>query len=69
MTEDHFDIGRAGQLDNEERVRELKPKQLLEDVIGVTGGMTCIDLGSGTGAFSFPLIQFNPIWHEFCSIE
>ncbi len=57
MTEGHFDIGRAGQLDKEERVRELKPKQLLENVGGVTEGMTCIDLGSGTGTFSFPLIQ------------
>ena len=57
MTESHFDIGRAGKLDNEERIRELKPKQLLEDVGGVTEGMTCIDLGSGTGTFSFPLAQ------------
>ena len=57
MTESHFNIGRARKLDNEERIRELKPKQLLEDVGGVAEGMTCIDMGSGTGTFSFPLIQ------------
>lgn len=57
MTEAHFDTRRAPLLDNEERLKELKPQQLLTDIAGITRGMTCIDLGCGTGTFSFPMVQ------------
>jgi ubiquinone/menaquinone biosynthesis C-methylase UbiE len=52
----HFDPKRAPYLDADERIKELRPYQLLKDKAGVKPGMTCIDLGSGTGAFSFPLL-------------
>jgi ubiquinone/menaquinone biosynthesis C-methylase UbiE len=55
MTEGHFYTKRALKLDNEERIKELRPYQLLRDAAGITNGMTCIDLGCGTGTFSFPM--------------
>jgi len=55
MTQDHFDIKRAPLLDNEERIKELRPQQLLTQVAGITKGMTCVDLGCGTGTFSLPM--------------
>lgn len=54
MHEGHFDTSRAGRLDSEGRLRELRPQQLLQDVAGVAQGMTCVDLGCGTGTFSLP---------------
>jgi ubiquinone/menaquinone biosynthesis C-methylase UbiE len=56
MTEGHFDTKRARFLDSEERIKEMRPYQLLKDTAGVTSGMTCIDLGCGTGTFSFPML-------------
>ncbi|MGD0352819.1 MAG: class I SAM-dependent methyltransferase [Dehalococcoidia bacterium] len=56
MPEGHFDTNRAPILDSEERIKELRPYQLLKDTAGVTSGMTCIDLGCGTGTFSFPML-------------
>jgi ubiquinone/menaquinone biosynthesis C-methylase UbiE len=56
MTEGHFDPRLSPVLDSEERVKELRPYQLLKDTAGVTSGMTCIDLGCGTGTFSFPML-------------
>ncbi|MEE9528484.1 MAG: class I SAM-dependent methyltransferase [Dehalococcoidia bacterium] len=56
MTEGHFDTKRAPLLDNEERLKELRPLQLLKNVAGITKGMTCVDLGCGTGTFSFPMV-------------
>ncbi len=56
MTEGHFDTKRAPVLDNEERLKELKIDQLLTEVAGLNAGMICVDLGCGTGAFSFPMI-------------
>ena len=44
------------RLDNEGRFKELKPHNLLRDVAGIAEGMTCIDLGCGTGVFSFPMV-------------
>ena len=55
MTEGHFNIKRALVLDNEERIKELRPYQLLKDVAGIVNGMTCVDLGCGTGTFSIPM--------------
>lgn len=56
MTEGHFDPKRAPYLDADERIKELRPYQLLQEKAGIKPGMTCIDLGSGTGTFSFPLM-------------
>lgn len=56
MTEGHFDTKRAPLLDNEGRLKELRPLQLLRNVAGITKGMTCVDLGCGTGTFSLPMV-------------
>lgn len=56
MTEGHFNTKRASLLDNEERLKKLRPHQLLRDVAGISRGMTCIDLGCGTETFSFPMV-------------
>ena len=56
MVEGHFNIKRASILDGEGRLKELRPYHLLRDVASITQGMTCIDLGCGTGAFSFPMV-------------
>jgi ubiquinone/menaquinone biosynthesis C-methylase UbiE len=56
MTEGHFDPKLSPVLDSEERVKELRPYQLLKDTAGVISGMTCVDLGCGTGTFSFPML-------------
>ncbi|MEN8613798.1 class I SAM-dependent methyltransferase [Dehalogenimonas sp. THU2] len=50
--ESHFDINKASHLDNEGRIRELRIPELLKDIGGVMGGMTCVDLGAGTGTFA-----------------
>jgi ubiquinone/menaquinone biosynthesis C-methylase UbiE len=55
MTQGHFDTKRARVLDNKERIKELRPNQLLTQVAGITKGMTCVDLGCGTGIFSLPM--------------
>lgn len=54
MHEGHFDTRRAGLLDGEGRLNELRPQQLLRDVAGIAPGMTCVDPGCGTGTFSLP---------------
>jgi ubiquinone/menaquinone biosynthesis C-methylase UbiE len=56
MTEGHFNTKRAPVLDNEERLKELRVDQLLTDIAGICEGMICVDLGCGTGAFSFPMV-------------
>jgi ubiquinone/menaquinone biosynthesis C-methylase UbiE len=54
MHEGHFDPKRAGLLDGEGRLNELRPQQLLRDVAGIGPGMACVDMGCGTGTFSLP---------------
>ncbi len=56
MREGHFDPKIAPILDSEERIKELRPYELLKDKAGIKPGMTCVDLGSGTGTFTFPLL-------------
>lgn len=56
MAEGHFNTKRAPLLDSEGRLEKLRPRELLRDVAGITKGMTCIDLGCGTGTFSFPMV-------------
>ncbi len=55
--EEHSDPkGRALRMDREERLKALRPNELIKDLAGVTKGMTCVDLGCGTGALSFPMV-------------
>ena len=53
----HSGAGHFSRLNNAERLSELRPLQLLKEVAGVTPGMTCVDLGSGTGAFALPMAE------------
>ncbi|MFC2071377.1 class I SAM-dependent methyltransferase [Chloroflexota bacterium] len=56
--EKHFDHERrALVMDSEERLKALRPDELIGELAGVTKGMTCVDLGSGTGALSFLMIR------------
>jgi len=57
MREGHFDPRIAPVLDSDERLKELRPHQLLKDKAGVKPGWTCIDLGSGTGTFSLRMLS------------
>ncbi len=57
MREGHFDPKIAPVLDSAERIKELKPYQLLKDKAGIKPGWTCIDLGSGTGTFSLRILS------------
>jgi ubiquinone/menaquinone biosynthesis C-methylase UbiE len=50
-----FDDKHAPMLDADWRVNELQPEQLVGDIIGVRPGDTCVDFGSGTGTFAFPM--------------
>ncbi len=52
-----FDVKHASKLDNPDRIKELRPHQLLANVAGVAKGMVCIDFGSGTGTFAFPMAK------------
>lgn len=55
MDEGIFDIKKAHKLDSQDRIRELRPREILTDVAGVIRGMMCIDFGSGTGIFALPM--------------
>jgi ubiquinone/menaquinone biosynthesis C-methylase UbiE len=57
MAEGIFDVSRAGKLDTPGRIRELRPPVLLKEVGGVREGLTCVDLGSGTGVFALPMAE------------
>ena len=47
---------RMQMLDSEGRIKDLRPNDLIEKLAGITKGMTCVDLGCGTGAFAFPMV-------------
>ena len=56
--EDYLDPRRRAQmLDSEQRGKWLRADDLIKDVAGITRGMTCIDLGCGAGAVSFPMVN------------
>ena len=57
MERGHFDTRRLERLNNPGRLKELRPEQLLTQVAGVSRGMTCLDLGSGTGVFALPMAE------------
>ncbi|MBI4286502.1 MAG: class I SAM-dependent methyltransferase [Chloroflexi bacterium] len=58
MVERHFDVKEAEELDSAERLRELRPQELLTQLGRVRRRrMTCVDLGSGTGVFALPLAE------------
>ena len=50
-----FDDRHAPMLDADWRVSELQPERLVRDIIGVKHGDSCVDFGSGTGTFAFPM--------------
>ncbi|MFC1873050.1 class I SAM-dependent methyltransferase [Chloroflexota bacterium] len=54
---DNFDIRKAAKLDNPDRLAELRPHEIYTSIAGITSGLTCVDLGSGTGTFSLPLAE------------
>ncbi len=55
--EEYFDPkNRALRMGNEERIKALRPNELIKDLAGVTKGMTCIDLGCGPGVLSFTMV-------------
>ena len=53
--EGHFHAGKAPMLDSAERLRELKPLELVRDIGKLGRGMTGIDLGCGTGVFTLSM--------------
>ncbi|MFC2032419.1 class I SAM-dependent methyltransferase [Chloroflexota bacterium] len=55
MAEGIFGIKQAHKLDTPGRIIELKPRELLEDIAGITKGMISVDFGSGTGVFALPM--------------
>jgi len=58
MIEEHSEPGRRAQmLGSEQRRKWLRADDLIKDVAGITRGMTCVDLGCGAGAFSFPIVD------------
>jgi len=57
MREGHFDPKIAPVLDSDQRLKELRPHQLLLDEAGIKRGWTCVDLGSGTGTFSLRMLS------------
>jgi ubiquinone/menaquinone biosynthesis C-methylase UbiE len=57
MAEGHFNTRTASRLEREDRVKELRPAELLETYACLKGGMTCVDLGCGTGTFSFEIAR------------
>jgi ubiquinone/menaquinone biosynthesis C-methylase UbiE len=57
METGRFDTTRGDRLNNPERLKELRPLQVIKDIAQVKPGMTCVDFGAGTGVFAFPMIE------------
>jgi len=57
METGRFDTTRGDRLNSPERLKELRPVQVVKEVAGVKPGMTCVDFGSGTGVFAFPMSE------------
>jgi ubiquinone/menaquinone biosynthesis C-methylase UbiE len=52
-----FDVKHAHKLDNPERIKNLRPLEILKDIAKVSDGETCVDFGSGTGVFALPMAE------------
>ena len=50
-----FDDKDAPMLDADWRVNELRPENLVRETIRIKPGDICVDFGSGTGTFTFPM--------------
>jgi ubiquinone/menaquinone biosynthesis C-methylase UbiE len=57
METGRFDTARGDRLNNPERLKELRPVQVIKEVADVKPSMTCVDFGSGTGVFTFPMSE------------
>jgi ubiquinone/menaquinone biosynthesis C-methylase UbiE len=57
MAEGHFHTRAPSRLQREDRVRELRPAELLKTYGHLQKGMTCLDLGCGTGLFSLEMAK------------
>ena len=57
METGRFDTSRGDRLNNPERIKELRPLQVIKEVGGVKPGMTCVDFGAGTGVFALPMAE------------
>ena len=57
MNDATLDIKTVSKLNNEGRIKELRPDDLLRDMVGLGSGMTCVDFGSGTGVFALPMVH------------
>lgn len=55
MNDGCFNIKHASKLDSDGRLKELRPYELLKEVVSVAVGMVCVDFGSGTGTFALPM--------------
>ena len=56
MSEGCFNVKHhVAKLDDEGRLKELRPYELLKDMAEVRAGMVCVDFGSGTGVFALPM--------------
>lgn len=58
MEKGYFDIAKAAKFDNEGRLSELRPYELLKEQGSISRNMTCVDLGCGTGTFTIPVSYF-----------
>jgi ubiquinone/menaquinone biosynthesis C-methylase UbiE len=56
MDDHHFDK-MVSRLENEGRREELRPSDLMRNIAGLREGMTCVDLGCGTGIFAVPMAE------------
>ncbi len=52
-----FDVKQAHMMDDPGRVKDLRPLELLTDVVKIADGDTCVDFGSGTGLFALPMAE------------
>ena len=69
MAEGIFDVRKAHKLDSPGRLKDLRPRELLKDIAGITSGNTCIDFGSGTGMFAIPMAELVGIKGEVYAID
>jgi ubiquinone/menaquinone biosynthesis C-methylase UbiE len=52
-----FDPKNISKLDNPGRINELRPRDIIDCEAGISQGMVCVDMGCGTGTFTFPMCE------------